>query len=116
MLDLRLFPARQGRSLDHHEAMSGLGKDVSGCVAFKLLVFDPHHQLLRSRAKNLVRCKMIDKGIRIKKDVVIGREIGKCHGTSSSSDSISARRRSSSSLVPFQRMMPYALRIGLSRL
>src|SRR5437879_131423 len=89
---------------------------MSGRVARKLLVFDARHQLVGGRAKGWVRCKMINKRVRVKKDVVIGREVGKCHATSSSSDSISARRRPSSSLVPFHPMMPYAFKSGLSRL
>src|SRR6266851_137377 len=96
--------------------MSGLAEDVSGRVAFKLLVFDPRQQLVCSRAKDLVRCKMVDKRIRVKKEVVMGRKIGKGYGASSSSNSTSASRRSNSSLVPFQPMMPYAFRIGLSGL
>ena len=45
--------------------MSGLAEDVCGRVTVKLLVFDPRRQLVRGRTKDLVRCKMIYKRIRV---------------------------------------------------
>ena len=53
-LNLGLFPARQCRGLDHHQAMSRLAKDVGGRVAFDFMVFNPRHQLICGRAENLV--------------------------------------------------------------